>query len=145
MDALNRNDAPGVFPDSWYAASADLPDTRPALRGDARADVCVVGAGFTGLSAALELARRGMSVIVLEAHRAGFGASGRNGGQVGSGFNKDQQWLEAQLGNNRARALWDMAEAAKDQVRSYAAAHAPDVRSSKKARRMPSGERSKTG
>ena len=87
MNALYRNDRPGEFPKSWYADSADIPDQRPELRGEVRADVCIIGAGFTGLSAALRLAERGMNVVVLEAHRAGFGASGRNGGQVGSGYN----------------------------------------------------------
>ena len=128
MDTLYRNDRPGEMPGSWYAASADVPALRPSLDGDTRADVCIVGAGFTGLCAALELGKRGFNVIVLEAHRAGFGASGRNGGQVGSGYNKDQAWLEAQVGHNAAHAMWDMAEAAKDQVRRYAAEHAPDAR-----------------
>lgn len=128
MNPLYRNDAPATYPHSWYVASSDIPAERPALMGDARADVCVVGAGYTGLSAALELARRGFRVVVLDAHRVGFGASGRNGGQVGSGFNKGQRWLEKTLGDSAARALWDMAEAAKQQVRDLAAAHAPDAR-----------------
>ncbi len=128
MDVLYRNDERGAFPASWYAASVEAPPLRPTLEGDARADVCVVGAGFAGLSAALALAQRGYSVIVLDAHRAGFGASGRNGGQVGSGFNKSQRWIEAKLGDEAARALWDMAEAAKAQVRDHAAEHAPDAR-----------------
>ena len=128
MDTLYRNDRPGVFPDSWYAATAEIPRARPPLDGDRRADVCVIGAGYTGLSAALALAERGYSVVVLEAHRAGFGASGRNGGQVGSGFNTSQRWLEARLGDPAARALWDMAEAAKDQVRRFAEEHAPEAR-----------------
>lgn len=127
MDTLYRNDRPGKFPESWYAASVETPALRPPLDGDARADVCVVGAGYTGLSAALELARRGMSVVVLDAHRAGFGASGRNGGQVGTGFNKSQRWLEARLGQDAAHALWDMAEAAKAQVRRLSL-DVPDAR-----------------
>lgn len=128
MTALFRNDAPGKYPDSWYTASTEIPPERPSLKGEVRTDVCVVGAGFTGLSAALYLAERGFSVTVLEAHRAGFGASGRNGGQVGSGFNKGQRWIEAKLGREAARALWDMAEAAKAQVRDLSSAHAPDAR-----------------
>lgn len=127
MDTLYRNDRPGEFPDSWYAATSDIPPARPSLDGDTRVDACIIGAGYTGLSAALELARRGFSVVVLEAHRAGFGASGRNGGQVGSGFNKSQRWIEARLGDNAAHALWDMAEAAKEQVRRYSADHAPEA------------------
>jgi gamma-glutamylputrescine oxidase len=128
MNALYRNDAPGVYPQSWYVASTDIPAERAALAGDHRTDVCIVGAGYTGLSAALALAQRGFRVLVLDAHRAGFGASGRNGGQVGSGFNKSQLWLEKNLGDNAARALWDMAEAAKQQVRDLSARHAPDAR-----------------
>jgi gamma-glutamylputrescine oxidase len=128
MNPLFRNDPQGEYPDSWYVASADIPPPRPALEGDAETDVAILGAGYTGLSAALTLAERGYRVTVLEAHRAGFGASGRNGGQVGTGFNKSQRWLEARLGDTRARALWDAAEAAKAQVRDWSAAHAPDAR-----------------
>ena len=65
---------------SWYAATANPAPERPALSGEIDCDVCVVGAGFTGLSSALHLAERGLSVVVLEASRVGFGASGRNGG-----------------------------------------------------------------
>ncbi|MGI1663528.1 NAD(P)/FAD-dependent oxidoreductase [Palleronia sp. KMU-117] len=128
MTALFRNDKPGEYPDSWYTASTEIPPERPSLKGEVTADVCVIGAGFTGLSAALYLAERGLSVTVLEAHRAGFGASGRNGGQVGSGFNKGQRWIEAKVGRDAARALWDMAEAAKAQVRDLSAKHAPEAR-----------------
>jgi gamma-glutamylputrescine oxidase len=128
MNPLFRNDPQGEYPDSWYVASAGIPPLRPAMDGDAEADVAILGAGYTGLSAALTLAERGYKVVVLEAHRAGFGASGRNGGQVGTGFNKSQRWLEARVGDNRARALWDMAEAAKAQVRDWSARHAPDAR-----------------
>ncbi|MCL4124505.1 UNVERIFIED_CONTAM: hypothetical protein GTU68_000029 [Idotea baltica] len=78
--------------------------------------------------AALELAEAGMSVVVLDAHRAGWGASGRNGGQVSSGFNQDQRWIAAQLGRGRAKALWDMTEEAKALLKSRLAAHAPDAR-----------------
>ena len=128
MNPLFRNDPQGEYPDSWYVASSDIPPPRPALDGDAEVDVAILGAGYTGLSAALTLAERGYRVAVLEAHRTGFGASGRNGGQVGTGFNKSQRWIEAKLGDNRSRALWDMAEAAKAQVRDWSALHAPDAR-----------------
>ncbi len=128
MNPLFRNDPQGEYPDSWYVASSDIPPPRPALEGAVSVDVAILGAGYTGLCAALYLAGRGYSVAVLEAHRAAFGASGRNGGQVGSGFNKGQRWLEAKLGQDRARALWDMAEAAKAQVRDLSAAHAPEAR-----------------
>lgn len=127
-NALYRNDRPCTFPDSWYAATADIPPERKALRGQIRADACIVGAGYTGLMAALELAEAGMKVVVLEAHRAGWGASGRNGGQVGSGFNQSQRWIAARLGKGPAKALWDMTEDAKTLLKTRLAAHAPDAR-----------------
>ena len=68
---------------------------------------------MAGLSAALHLAEAGMRVVLVEARRVGWGASGRNGGQVGSGQRRDQDWLEARFGMVRARALWEMAEEAK--------------------------------
>ena len=126
-NALYRNDRPATFPPSYYADTAPIPPERAALRGQHRADVCVVGAGYTGLMAALELAEAGMDVIVLDAHRAGWGASGRNGGQVGSGFNKDQRWLSARLGSGPARMLWDLTEEAKALLKSRLAQHAPDA------------------
>jgi len=125
MNPLYRNDRAGHFPDSWYAASTETPPLRPVFKGQHRTDVAIIGAGFTGLWAALTLARAGMSVTVLDAHRAGFGASGRNGGQVGSGFNKGQDWLEKRLGKTQAHALWDIAEAGKSQLRDFCATHAP--------------------
>lgn len=128
MNPLHRNDKPGQYPPSWYAATADLPPERPALKGTRRADVAIVGAGFTGLTAALHLAERGFDVVVVEAHRVGFGASGRNGGQLGSGYNMDQITLEKRLGDNLAHALWGLAEEAKAEVRRLAAAHAPEAR-----------------
>ena len=64
---------------SYYAASLNNPEQFPVLQGAHRADVCVVGAGFTGTATALELAERGYSVVVVEANRVGWGASGRNG------------------------------------------------------------------
>jgi gamma-glutamylputrescine oxidase len=128
MDLLDANDAPLAHPASWYAATARIPEPRPALDGDTRCHVCIVGAGYTGLSAALTLAEAGADVVVLDAQRVGFGASGRNGGQVGSGQRVDQITLEARLGRDRARALWDIAEAAKSRVRAIVEAHAPEAR-----------------
>lgn len=128
MDPLFRNDKQGQFPTSWYAATASIPPPRPALEETRKADVAILGAGFTGLTCALELARKGIDVVVLEAHRAGFGASGRNGGQVGSGFNMDQRKLEAQLGREVSGALWDLTMEAKAMVRDFCASHAPEAR-----------------
>lgn len=73
-------------PHCWYTDTADLPDLHAPLNGEASADVCVVGAGITGLAAALTLAQRGLSVLVLEARTIGFGASGRNGGHLIAGY-----------------------------------------------------------
>ncbi|MFZ8941715.1 MAG: NAD(P)/FAD-dependent oxidoreductase, partial [Gemmobacter sp.] len=105
MNLLHANDRAGAYPPSWYAATAEPLAPFAPLEGEVRADVCVIGAGYTGLSAALHLAERGLDVVVLEAQRVGFGASGRNGGQVGSGQRLDQEELEARLGPGPARAL----------------------------------------
>ena len=127
MNPLYRNDVPGVMPPSYYAASTDMPKMRPVLEDEVKADLCIVGAGFTGLSTALHAAKLGLSVVVVEAHRVGFGASGRNGGQVGSGWNKDQHWLEARLGAEEARRLWDLTIEAKALTRDLVADLAPDA------------------
>ncbi|NBZ89435.1 NAD(P)/FAD-dependent oxidoreductase [Stagnihabitans tardus] len=118
MNLLHVNDKQGAYPPSYYAATAVPFPALPSLEGDVAADVCVVGGGYTGLSAALHLGRRGYRVVLLEAQRLGFGASGRNGGQVGSGQRQDQDWLEKSLGQTKARALWDLAEEAKDLVKA---------------------------
>jgi len=120
MNPLYRNDRPGQHAQSWYADTAVIPAQRVALKGSHKADVCIIGAGYTGLTAALRIAQKGYKVIVLEAHRAGFGASGRNGGQVSSGFNQSQQWLTQKLGDTPARALWEMSEEAKHDLRALA-------------------------
>jgi gamma-glutamylputrescine oxidase len=125
-DLLTANDRPGEYPPSWYAATARELAPFPALAGEVEADVCVVGGGYTGLSAALHLAEAGFDVALVEAQRVGWGASGRNGGQVGSGQRRDQDWLEAHCGRERARALWDMAEEAKVLVRGLVARHGID-------------------
>jgi gamma-glutamylputrescine oxidase len=93
---------------SYYEASVVRPPQAPTLQGDLVADVLVVGAGFAGLSAAIELAQRGMRVVLLEADRVCSGASGRNGGQAIAGFASGQSPLEQQLGKGDARLAWDM-------------------------------------
>ena len=90
------------YPASYYAASADPGPVRPALAGERAVEVCVVGAGFTGLSAALELAERGHQVLVLEAARVGWGASGRNGGQIVNGLNASLATVERRYGRGTA-------------------------------------------
>ncbi len=127
MNLLHVNDRAGEHPPSFYAATATPAPQRPALEGETVADVCIIGGGYTGASAALHLAERGYSVVLLEAHRMGFGASGRNGGQVGSGQRQDQDWLEAQAGRIGAHRLWAMAEEAKALVKSLIRDHAIPV------------------
>lgn len=107
MDILTINDTLGQLPTSWYADTATAPGPFPAAEGAIRADACIVGGGYTGLSAALHLARAGRSVVLLEASVIGAGASGRNGGQVSTGQRVGQQDLEAMVGDARARVLWD--------------------------------------
>ncbi|RJL08112.1 NAD(P)/FAD-dependent oxidoreductase [Paracoccus siganidrum] len=121
MNLLWANDRRGEYPRSLYAETRAALDPYPPLKGETQADVAVVGAGYTGLSSALHLARRGYRVALLEAHRVGFGASGRNGGQLGSGQRQEVDWLEAKLGRETARRLWELAEEAKSLVRSLAA------------------------
>ncbi|MBD3897338.1 FAD-binding oxidoreductase [Halomonas sp. ML-15] len=94
---------------SYYAATATAGPARPSLSGEVSCDVCVVGAGFTGISSALHLAERGYKVVVLEAARVGFGASGRNGGQIVNSYSRDMDVIEAKYGEQTARALGDMA------------------------------------
>lgn len=90
------------YPGSYYAASANPAPPRPALEGERRVEVCVVGAGFTGLSAAIELAERGHQVVVLEAAKVGWGASGRNGGQIVNGLNASLATIEGRYGRATA-------------------------------------------
>lgn len=94
--------------DSWYAASAPPQLPRPALRGDVDADVCVIGGGIAGCSTALHLADRGYRVVLLEAHRIGWGASGRSGAQAIPGIACGQHKLQALVGEADARRIWDV-------------------------------------
>ncbi|GGO88099.1 gamma-glutamylputrescine oxidase [Marinobacterium nitratireducens] len=96
------------YESSYYADSANPKVDYPPLTGAASTDVCVIGGGYTGLSAALHLAERGYSVTLLEGERVGWGASGRNGGQVNAGHCMDQADLEARLGRDHAKALWEL-------------------------------------
>lgn len=124
MDLLTANDRPGDYPASWYAQTVTPLPRQPAAAGELSCDVCVIGGGYTGLSTALHLAQRGYDVVLLEAQRLGFGASGRNGGQVGTGQRQDQDWLEAEVGKTLARALWDLSLEAVALARELAHAHA---------------------
>jgi len=126
MNLLFANDRQGQYPDSWYTATAKPLERFAPLRGQVKADVCVIGAGYTGLSAALHLAEAGLDVVLLEAHRVGFGASGRNGGQLGSGQRMEQDALEKLVGADDAQKLWALAEDAKALVKSLIARHRID-------------------
>lgn len=107
-----------AFPPSLYRLQAgDAPGYAP-LDGSRRADVCVVGGGYTGLSAALHLAEAGADVVLVEADEIASGASGRNGGQIHSGQRQNVLWLEKRFGLERARELWNAAEEAKALVRA---------------------------
>jgi gamma-glutamylputrescine oxidase len=112
-----------MYPDSYYAATAVGAQKHRMLLGSHHADVCVIGGGFTGLSAALNLAEQGMDVVLLEAEHIGFGASGRNGGLIGSGQRKDVLEVEKQFGLERSRQFWDFAEAAKAEIRERVENH----------------------
>ena len=94
---------------TYYAATANPAPQRPALQGDVHADVCVIGAGYTGLSTALFLAEAGVQVVVLEAVRVGFGASGRNGGQLVNSYSRDIDAVAQQVDANAAKLIGDMA------------------------------------
>jgi gamma-glutamylputrescine oxidase len=106
------------YPHSYYVASAaDRMVSRPALTEAIEADVCIVGAGFTGLYTALRLAEGGKRVVVLESARVGCGASGCNGGQAILGFSCDMPPLEAQLGREGAREIWNLMLASATEIR----------------------------
>jgi len=112
---------------TYYEATASRGDGHPPLRGLHEAAVCVVGAGFAGLATALGLAERGLrEVVVLEAERVGFGASGRNGGFVFGGYSLDGADLLAQLGPGQARECYDLTRSAVNLIRRRIRLHAID-------------------
>ncbi|WP_182086826.1 FAD-binding oxidoreductase [Aureimonas sp. ME7] len=112
---------------SWYEDSVgDRPRYR-SLDGSTRADVLVVGGGYTGLSAALHLARAGVDVVLCEGARLGDGASGRNGGQFGTGQRLWPEEMEPRYGVERSRRLFDLAEAAKASLVETIAAEGIDA------------------
>ena len=102
--------------ESWYAASANQQLAFAPLQGEASADICIIGGGYTGLSAAIHLRKAGYSVILLEANKIGWGAAGRNGGHVGTGQRADQETLEKLVGLDHAKALWQLGLEAVDTV-----------------------------
>jgi gamma-glutamylputrescine oxidase len=112
---------------SWYEETAGPRPEYPALDGDRTCDVVIVGGGFTGLSAAAHLAKAGSDVVLIETHRFGDGASGRNGGQLGTGQRGSLDELEAAYGWTRAKALFDLAEEAKAHLLEFARVNAIDI------------------
>ncbi len=111
---------------TYYRASAHAAPECPPLDGDGSVDVCIIGGGFTGLSAALELSRKGLSVQVLEAGPIAWGASGRNGGQICTGFSKGMGAFEHALGKQAARDAFKVAEEAKGLIVERIAAYGID-------------------
>lgn len=112
------------FPTTWYSQTSLPRAARPALNGDQTCDVCIIGAGIAGLTAALELTRRGKRVIILEAHQVAWGASGRNGGVVSPGWAEGSGAIRKKLGLEQARALFQMSaegvEIVRDNIRELA-------------------------
>lgn len=108
---------------SWYHASIDTP-VYPALSGRQQTDVCVICGGYTGLSAALELAEAGRRVILLEAEQPGWGCSGRNGGQINPGLACDHSVLERALGKEDALKVWQLSLDGVQLIQQRAARHA---------------------
>ena len=111
---------------SYYQATANRTISTMPLKGDTTADVCIIGAGYTGLSAALELAEAGYKVVVLEAETIGFGASGRNGGQICTGFSSGQEKIERQIGKADAKRAFDLSQEAKQLILTRVAKHKID-------------------
>ncbi|MEM9279878.1 MAG: FAD-binding oxidoreductase [Pseudomonadota bacterium] len=120
---LDINDKPGQHAPSWYAASAKPLEEFPEAEGELKFDVCIVGAGFSGLSSALHLSEAGYKVCVLDAQRVGWGASGRNGGQIGSGQRLGQEDLEKLVGDILAKEAFQIGVDAADLVRNLVEKH----------------------
>lgn len=109
---------------SYYAHSANPSPPRPPLQGEAEADVCIVGAGYTGLSTGIALAEAGLKVVVLEQARVGWGASGRNGGQIVHSYSRDLDVVESAYGREIAeplgRMMFEGASVIRERIARYA-------------------------
>lgn len=116
--------SPGL---SWYEATCPDRPRYPSLDGSRQADAVIIGGGYTGLSAAYHLAQLGLDVVLIDAARFGDGASGRNGGQLGTGQRSWAEDLEKQYGFERAKGLFDLAEEAKAHLLGFAASHDIDI------------------
>ena len=108
---------------SFYRSSIDNLNSKDQLNSDINVDVCVIGGGLTGISSALNLSKKGYSVVLCEARQIGWGASGRNGGQLGIGMRKDQYTIEKKLGLNHAKELWNLGLESVDEVKNLIKEH----------------------
>ncbi|MFD0987965.1 NAD(P)/FAD-dependent oxidoreductase [Methyloligella solikamskensis] len=113
----------GEYVDSYYAYSANPAPERPPLKEEVHAQVCVVGAGYSGLSAAITLAEKGYQVRLLEGAKVGWGASGRNGGQIVNGLNAGLQSFRKRYGEDTAKfvasVVQEGGEIIRDRVKRY--------------------------
>ena len=100
----------GEHTGSYYAASANPTPLRPELKGEVEIDICVVGAGYSGLSTALHLVEKGYQVAIVEGARVGWGASGRNGGQIVNGLNASLQTIRKRYGQDTATFVAGMVQ-----------------------------------
>jgi len=116
--------APGL---SFYQATVGPCPIYPKFDGSRRADVAIIGGGYTGLQAAYNLAKGGAEVVLIDGNRFGDGASGRNGGQLGTGQRSWPEELEEKIGYERSKALFDLAEDAKRHLLDFASEHGIDV------------------
>ena len=112
---------------SWYEATVGDRPAYPRLDGDLSVDVVIVGGGFTGLSAAAHLAKAGTRVALIEQYRFGDGASGRNGGQLGTGQRAGVEEMEKEFGFERSKALFDLAEEAKSHLLEFSRVNGIDI------------------
>jgi gamma-glutamylputrescine oxidase len=115
------------YPPSWYAATARIAGSRAELTGNISCEICVIGGGLAGLTLANELARRGRSVVLLEANRIGWGASGRNGGFVSAGFAESIVNIIKRVGLDEAKALYKLSVEGLDHIRSTIAQRDPTI------------------
>jgi gamma-glutamylputrescine oxidase len=114
---------PDPLNNSYYQATANAWETQPEFAEEGEYDVAVIGGGFTGLSAALACAEKGLKVVLLEKETIGFGASGRNGGQLIPGLRWSMREIDEEFGRERAQAIFDLAYGAVDRVKGRIAKH----------------------
>jgi len=117
MFGLQKTVETAEHTDSYYAATANRRTSYPTLEQDIQAEVVVVGGGFTGVNTALELVERGYDVVLLEAHRISWGATGRNGGQIIGGLGHGAERFEKQIGKEGVRVINQMGIDAREVIR----------------------------